>query len=130
MLNMIVRIKQTRTDCPDVRLQRLAYHLVQPIRIDDRQVVIQQGDKFRLDLPRREIIEPTEIEFLFPAQHPNPRFARDGVEEGQRRWLLRAIINQNDFEIRIRRLPEETLDARLEQRDQVARWDDDRDVWL
>ena len=52
MLNMVVRIKQTRADCADARLQRLAYHLVQPIRIDDRQVVIQQGDEFRLDLAR------------------------------------------------------------------------------
>src|SRR4029434_1255625 len=54
----------------------------------------------------------------------------DGGEEGQRRWILRAIIDQNDFEIRIRRLSEETLDARLEQRNQIARRDDNRDPWL
>ena len=50
MLNMVVRIKQPRADCADPRLQRLAYHLLQPIRIDNCQVVVQQGDEFRLDL--------------------------------------------------------------------------------
>src|SRR5262245_38566293 len=56
MLNPVVGINQSRPNRRDIGLERLAYHLFEPIRRNDGQIIVQEGNELGLGLRDAKIV--------------------------------------------------------------------------
>ena len=139
VLDRVVGVIEHGPDAANLRPQGMAGHFFQPIRRDDLEVVVEQGDHVARRLLHREIVNRGIVERRVVFQHarrmPRGQQRVQAVgqrgEEGQRRRLIRAVVDEQDLKPRISRVLEEALDAALDQRDAIARGDDDRDEgWI
>ena len=135
VLDAVVGIVELRADTADLGAQRVRYHLVEPVAVDDLEVVVQQADQRGVGLAHAKIVDRGVIEFAGERHHAHAArirlasaraLGRELREVGERLRLVAVIVDDQDLEVRVRGLGEQTLHARLEDVEAVARRDDQR----
>ena len=126
VLHGVVRIVEHRADTADLGAQGLRDHLVEPVGVDDFEVVVEEAEDGALGLLGGEIVDRAVIERCVVGDDPDGRFFRDLFEIRQRRRIIGAVVDDEDFVVRIRGLREDAVHAALEELEAVARGDEER----
>ncbi len=104
MLKCTVWIPKPRTHYAHSWLQCDADQFRQPVGRDDLQIIVEQPQHLALRQCDGAVIQRGIIEGAPVAQHPYPRVCLQFIEILQGGGVIRSVVNDQDFVIRVCRL--------------------------
>ena len=76
MLNAIVGIIEFRADAADFRAHRVTDHLLEPVAVDDFEIVIEEADHRSVSLADAKIIDRGKVEVAGEMHHSHSGLRR------------------------------------------------------
>ncbi|RMO94247.1 hypothetical protein ALQ30_200727 [Pseudomonas syringae pv. persicae] len=80
MLQPLIGIPQSCTNCPGIWLQRQRYHFIQPLRVDDFDIIIDQAYQLAPGMCHSIVIERRVIELTIIANNSNALKVRERLK--------------------------------------------------
>ncbi len=127
VLQTAVGIEQLGAHRADIGLDRQGDHRLQPVRFDDHDVVVDEGEQPRVRPPGGGVVQRREVERRVDGQDPHPRGRGQGLEQLQRFRRSAAVVDHADLQRRVICLLQETHDTGLQQAWPIAGRDDGQD---
>ncbi len=126
MLDRIVGIVKLGADAAGAWPHGKAHHLVEPFGRDDGDVVVDEPHHLAARVAYREIVDGGIVEGVGIRQHPGHACLFDLRKIAQHGRVVAAVVDDQDFVVRISGQRLDRLDAGLEDVEAVARRNDER----
>jgi hypothetical protein len=133
VLDAIIGIVEFGADAADFRAEGLADHFIEPITVNDLEVVVEQADERCGGLTDAKIIDGGEVEFSGEGDDADGRRRGRGagvdlsnrgeVIEGG--GIVGTVIDDEDFKSWISGFGEKALDARFQEVESIAGGNDE-----
>ena len=125
MLDRIVWVIKHCADRPRILTLCEHQHLLQPIRSNDLDIIIQKKNIFAMGTLRAKIIDRREVEFARPGHHPEAAVLLNFLVIRKCFFFGAVILNNDDFPIAICGLLDYRIQALFQILNMVFIWNQD-----
>lgn len=129
VLQRPVRIQQPRADDADVRLLRQHDHLVQPRRVDDIDIVVEQHNDFAACMADAGVVHGRPVERPGMRQDAHAWVGSQACQQARGAAFPAVVVHDEQLDRLVIGAVQNPLDAAGKQRGTVAGGDNDGDEW-